>query len=37
MTWGDLARFNLDMDGEMVAMGCEARIWEEDDSMQSSD
>jgi hypothetical protein len=26
--WGNLACYNLDVDGEMRAMGCKARIWE---------
>jgi hypothetical protein len=34
---GDLARYNLDVNGEMAAMGCVARIWEEDDSVLSSE
>jgi hypothetical protein len=33
---GDLACYNLDADGEMAAMSCEMRIYEEDDSMLSS-
>ncbi len=35
-TWGNLACYNLDMDGKMVAMGRVAKIWE-DDSMLSTD
>jgi hypothetical protein len=34
---GDLACYNLDVDGEMVVMGSVARIWEEDDSVLSTD
>jgi hypothetical protein len=37
MMWGDLARYNLDVDGEMAAMGHVARIWEEEDGVLSSD
>jgi hypothetical protein len=37
MTCGDLAHYNLDAGGEMAAIGCIARIWEEDDSVLSSD
>ncbi len=38
MTWGDLARYNLDVGGEMAATGClVARILEEDNIMLSSD
>jgi hypothetical protein len=29
MMWGNLARYNLDVGGKMVAMGQEVRIWEE--------
>ncbi len=35
MMCGGTWYFNLDVGGEMVATGCVARIWEEDDSMQS--
>jgi hypothetical protein len=35
--WGDLECYNLDIDGKMMAMGHVARIWEEDDSMLSTD
>ncbi len=35
MAWGDLTYYNLELVGEMVAMGHEARIWEEDDSVLS--
>jgi hypothetical protein len=37
MTWGGLAHYNLDVAGEMATMGREAMIWEEDDSVMSSD
>ncbi len=37
MTWGDLACYNLDVGGEMVATGHVAKIWEEDDSILSTD
>jgi hypothetical protein len=34
---GDLARYNLNVGGEMVATGLIARILEEDDSVLSND
>jgi hypothetical protein len=34
---GDLAYYNLDMDTEMAAKGRVERIWEEDESMLSTD
>jgi hypothetical protein len=38
MTWGrDLARYNLDMGREIAANGRVARIWEEDNSVLSTD
>jgi F420-dependent methylenetetrahydromethanopterin dehydrogenase len=37
MTWGDMACYNLDVSREMAATGCMARIWEEDDSVMSTD
>jgi hypothetical protein len=38
MMWGgDLAHYNLDMDREIAATGYVLRIWEEDDSVLSTD
>ncbi len=37
MTWGDLAYYNPDVGGEMMAMGCERRMWEENNSLLSID
>jgi hypothetical protein len=39
MTWGggNLKRYNLDVCGEMAATGHMVRIWEEDDSVLSTD
>jgi hypothetical protein len=37
MIWGDLARYNLDIGGEMADMVYKARIWEEDESVLSAD
>jgi hypothetical protein len=33
---GDLACYNLDVGGEMMAMGCEGRMWEENNSLLST-
>jgi hypothetical protein len=37
MTWGDMACYNLDVDGEIAATGRVTRIWEDDDSLLSTD
>jgi hypothetical protein len=37
MMWGGLGRYNLDVGGEMAAIGLVARIWEEDNRVLSSD
>jgi hypothetical protein len=37
MTWGDLACYNLDMGGEIMALGCEGRMSEETNNLLSID
>jgi hypothetical protein len=34
---GDLVCYNLDVSGEMATTGCAARVWEENDSVLSTD
>jgi hypothetical protein len=34
---GDLVCYNPDVGGEMMAMGCERRMWEENNSLLSID